>query len=173
MKKKIQILVALLLVGGWLSGGIAYAAEVIYEVVADLSSAPGDVLSATSTADSASAATAARPRKIRGASSIVVNPTFSVAGAQAVIEVWGYFREPGTSTQSAPVLLLSQNVTASLTCTADGTRYVASDGYLLAPTLGCQIYDVRLRKIGSSDGNVKWSSWTLGPQSVPAGSTNE
>jgi hypothetical protein len=148
----------------------AALAEVIYEALKPIVDAPtANLASPLTVADTGSFVTATRPRLTHGNSKIVVVPTFSTAGATATIEIIGYHRLGSTTTFGT--LLLSQPVVASSTLNSNATRYVITDGYILAPTLGLQVYDVRLRSI--SGGDVTWTSWTLGHDSITAGATNE
>lgn len=167
MKKPNALLLAVLVLV--LSPGLLRAAETVYDSVVELFDAPVYMTAALSSGDSSSYATPLRPRKTYGNSKVVVVPTFSQAGASAMIEVIGFQRR-GTAT-SEGTLILSTLVTASLTCTSDGTRYVASDGYFVSPTLGFQIYDVRLRAMNGGD--VKWKAFSLGHESQISGTTNQ
>jgi hypothetical protein len=116
-----------------------------------------------------------RPRITRGSSQYIVSPTWSSEGATACFEVVMYQRTTtagGTNTNTFATISCIQTLTAdtSPSQTAGG-RYPSTTGFLLAPTLGCQVADVRVVNI--SAGNVNWTAWPLGLNAQPSTALNE
>lgn len=170
MKKKLAALVVLVGLG---LAGLARAEDIV-EILQELVFAPENVPSSVLTAaESTNLATPVRPKLTRRCPRVAISPSFSVANATACIEVVLYQRPPTTSANNYAGVALLQTITAASVGEAGSNlgRIPAYEGILTASTVGCQIYDVRLRSVSS--GNVTWSSWTLGPETVRAKSTGE
>ena len=116
-----------------------------------------------------------RPRITRGSSQYIVSPTWSSEGATACFEVVLYQRTttPGaTNTDTYATIAAIQTLTADTNPSQTaGGRYPSSTGFIIAPTLGCQVADVRVVSI--SAGNVNWTAWPLGLNSQPSSGVNE
>jgi hypothetical protein len=168
VRKKVALIPALLVLLGL---GAAYGGDMV-EYVEALSEPPVYVQAvAISAAESTDLATPVRKRLTRKASRVIVSPTFSSATATATLEVVLYQRLNGTDTYST--ISLYQAIAAATTSTGGALsgRYPCTDGFLVAPTLSCQVYDVRV--VAISAGDLKWTSWTSGLSSVPAGQSAE
>lgn len=148
-------------------------ADVVYEALRPLPGTLANALPSTvSSADTNNYDTPLRPRKTRGDPKVIVSPSCSVQGATVCLEVIVYERPdvPAGATAHPGTIAAIGTFTANATNPVNG-RYWSDDGFLLAPTLSCQVYDVRVRSI--STGNVTWKSWTGGANSTSASTASE
>lgn len=175
---RLVFLLAVLLVVGSLSALRAadwtlgsYKLITVSDTNIALTDAPAVVLSSpASGADStAIGSTPVRPKSTRGCPRVVVSPTLSANGATVCLAVVLYHKTGSTYTGATVAAV--QTFSGSVIPTIDSGRFTTTDGYLVAPTLGCQIYDVRVLAI--SAGNVTWRSWPLGADSAPSTTTDE
>jgi hypothetical protein len=150
---------------------LCFAVTVVTDQWASLTSAAASVNAANvSGADATDLGTAVRPRATHGDPYVEISPSGSVQHATACFEVILYQRPTGSTTTTYQTIALVQTVTFDGMDTISG-RYVGTQGNLEAKTLGCQVYDVRVRNVSS--GNVNWYSWTVGASSAPAGQASE
>lgn len=165
MALRLKLAIALVLI----AAGVAIA-EISYDsnkplVGTDLVDANPSTISS---ADAQNYDTPLRPRRTQGDSKVVISPTFSVHGATACLEVVVYQRT--STTDIFATVAAVETVTATSLKTIGG-RYPTQAQWILAPTLGAQIFDVRVRSISS--GNVTWRAWHLGADSAPAPAANQ
>lgn len=150
----------------------AAAADISYDSNKVLATAPANALgSPLSSADSSALDTPIRPRQTFGNSKVIVAPSLSQFGATCCLKVIVYQRAAG-KVDTYEAIAAVQTFTADCPSTETvGGRFTSRDGFLLAPTLGCQIYDVRVEAI--SGGNVTWRAWPLGSDTAPSSNANE
>lgn len=151
--------------------GVALA-EISYDSNRVLMTAPANALgSPLSSADSSALDTPIRPRQTLGNSKVIVSPSLSSFGATCCLKVILYQRAAG-KIDTYETIAAVQTFTADCPSTDTiGGRFTSRDGFLLAPTLGCQVFDVRVEAI--SAGNVTWRAWPLGSDTAPSSNANE
>lgn len=165
-KAKVAAIAVILALGA----SIAWGEEVV-EILQELNSAPAAVpASPVSSPESTDLSTPVRPRLTRKAKRVIVAPTSSVANVTACIEVVVFQRVAGTTTYGTVATVQTITFGSTGETGSISGRFPSYD-YLSAQTLGCQVYDVRLLYVSS--GNVTWTSWTLGTNTVKAGTTDE
>jgi hypothetical protein len=145
---------------------------IVFDALSELppSSPPAYVIAAVTTSDQSTYDTPLRPRRIKSNAKAVFSPTFSVAGATAVFEV-ALYHEKVDGTRTFWTLAGPITVTAKSRPTDTvGGRYVATSENVL-PTLGAQVYDLRLVSISSGD--VRWTQAAVGCDTIVATTANE
>lgn len=168
MKKLLLVLMPVLI-----GAGLVFADQAVITTYAPMHKAPGQAISSpVSSPASIVLDTPVNPRATAGDAFVVVAPSSSIQGAQICLEVILYQRDDVTLQSSTYGTIAA---TTTITCNSldtIGGRYVPTTSpYILAPTLGLQVYDVRLRSISS--GNASWISWHCGKATAPSSSSNE